>query len=253
LHGLVKVQKSLMDSGVDEEIIVKQEIEIPECTNDGDLGSSSSPETVDLKPNLQTLEIGSKNSAFQPYKPLTILTNLQRGNVKTLCRDPAPAHPLTFQERAAKGSLVEDDINDSNVNSLDSDGLTALMWATFHGKLSTVELLLNKGADVNSTGPDGQTALMFASAKGHTDTLNHLLSCGADIELEDDFGNTPLMHAAHYNQPQSINILLSHGASLTKPNFIGDNSYDIAFRRGHKASQYAIEVHLKKILESNAA
>lgn len=42
---------------------------------------------------------------------LTILTNLQRGNVKTLCRDAVPTHPLSFQEKAAKGSLVESDIN----------------------------------------------------------------------------------------------------------------------------------------------
>lgn len=140
---------------------------------------------------------------------------------------------------------------DSNVNSMDSEGLTALMWAVFHGKLNIVELLINKNADVNIPGPDGQTPLMFAVR--HIDVLNYLLASGAELEAEDEYGNTALIHASHYNQSQSVSTLLMHGASMTKPNFIGDNAYDIAFKKGSRASQFAMEMHLKKILESHIA
>ncbi|XP_021945663.1 ankyrin repeat family A protein 2 [Folsomia candida] len=248
-----------MDPGF--EATIKQEIpELPECPSDFDLNVLVEIDSIDLKPpaphiqqqqQQSPLEIGSKNSAFQPYKPLTILTNLQRGNVKTLGRDAAPSQPLTFQEKAAKGSLLDTDINDKNVNSLDSDGLTALMWASFHGKVCIAEMLVNKGVDVNMTGPDGQTSLMFSAAKGHVDVSNYLLSSGAELEAEDEFGNTALMHAAHYNQPACVSELLIHGASMTKPNFIGDTAFDIAFKKGHRATQHAMEMHLKKILEAN--
>jgi hypothetical protein len=51
------------------------------------------------------------NTFIWNLQPLTILTNLQRGNVKTLCKDAPPPHPLTFQERAAKGDLTENEVN----------------------------------------------------------------------------------------------------------------------------------------------
>lgn len=99
------------------------------------------------------------------------------------------------------------------MNSLDSDGLTALMWASFHGKVCIAEMLVNKGVDVNMTGPDGQTSLMFSAAKGHVDVSNYLLSSGAELEAEDEFGNTALMHAAHYvcsNSFPFLEFLLSY-------------------------------------------
>jgi len=197
------------------------------------------------------LEIGSRNSAFQPYKGLTILTNLQRGNVKTLCRDPVPTHPFTFQEKAAKGILTEEEIDGSeDVDAMDPEGLTALMWAAFHGKLPTLQLLISRGADVKSEGPDGQTALMFAAVKGHIEVLDCLVSHGAIVEAEDEYGSTALMHAVNYNQSQSVAQLLSHGASVTKQNFIGDNAFDICVRKGNKACQIVMEQHLKATLEN---
>jgi ankyrin repeat protein len=244
-----------MDTDITPEITIKEEIlEFPDSEFLDALCSASVDDQdamLDIKPP-QPPEIGSRNSAFQPYKPLTILTNLQRGNVKTHCKDTPPPHPLSFQERAAKGSLTECEINESNVNSMDSSGLTGMMWGAFHGKLEMLELFVKKGGDVNASGPDGQTALMYAAAKGHLEVMRYLISVGADVEGEDDFGNTALMHAANVNQIASVNELLNQGASFSKTNFIGDNAFEIAYQRGNRAAQYSIELHLKKLLESSS-
>lgn len=56
---------------------------------------------------------------------------------------------------------------------------------------------------------------------------------------------------SYQNQPACVSELLIHGASMTKPNFIGDTAFDIAFKKGHRATQHAMEMHLKKILEAN--
>jgi len=50
----------------------------------------------------------------------------------------------------------------ANVNAKDKDGTDALMSASVRGHKDIVELLLKNGAQVNSQNSDGHTALMFA-------------------------------------------------------------------------------------------
>ena len=60
-------------------------------------------------------------------------------------------------------------------------GQTALMLAVSHGRLETVKLLLQVGADVNIQDNDGSTALMCASEHGHLEIVRLLLQ-HPDIE-----------------------------------------------------------------------
>lgn len=55
-------------------------------------------------------------------------------------------------------------------------GQTALMLAVSHGRLDTVRLLLEAGADVNIQDEDGSTALMCAAEHGHLDIIKLLLA-----------------------------------------------------------------------------
>lgn len=50
------------------------------------------------------------------------------------------------------------------------------MLAASHGRLDTVKLLLEAGAEINLQDEDGSTALMCASEHGHAEIVRYLLS-----------------------------------------------------------------------------
>jgi hypothetical protein len=58
-----------------------------------------------------------------------------------------------------------------DVNSVDSEGMTALMWAACYGQTSVVEFLLAEGADTDYADLWGKTALMKAATNGHEDIV----------------------------------------------------------------------------------
>ena len=51
---------------------------------------------------------------------------------------------------------------ETEINSKDSQGKTALIWAAYTGNEEIVQLLLEKFADVKVKANDGSTALLFA-------------------------------------------------------------------------------------------
>jgi hypothetical protein len=73
----------------------------------------------------------------------------------------------------------------ANVNSR-REGFTALFWASYLGKKSTVELLLAQPEiKVNELTEDGGTALMAAVEKGHVEVVELLVKAGADVKITD--------------------------------------------------------------------
>lgn len=79
-----------------------------------------------------------------------------------------------------KASLSSKD----NKNELDENGLGLIHWATDRNQLQILELLLNnKDININLQDSDGQTALHFASSCGHLDCIRLLIQHGADRKL----------------------------------------------------------------------
>jgi ankyrin repeat protein len=135
-----------------------------------------------------------------------------------------------------------------DVNAVELDGSTALMWATYkvdrdlvrallkrgakvnvkshYGssalteavKLSDVELvrlLLDAHADPDSANQDGQTALMLAASLGALDVAKLLIQKGARVNAVETYrGQTALMWAAAEKRPELVELLLAHHADF---------------------------------------
>lgn len=75
-------------------------------------------------------------------------------------------------------------------------GLTALLLAARDGHATTVQALLDGGADINQVSAgDHSSPLLIATINGHFDLALHLLELGADPTLASDAGATPLYGA----------------------------------------------------------
>lgn len=114
-----------------------------------------------------------------------MLTNLQRGNVQTKTSTSIPER--TVHQLAAQGEIFARNIDAiPDLNEADESGLTPLMWASSYGQLSTVKLLLERGACCLKTSLNGETALHFAASNGHIHLVKELLSHGAAVNSFDD-------------------------------------------------------------------
>jgi ankyrin repeat protein len=74
-------------------------------------------------------------------------------------------------------------------------GMTPLLYAARDGRMETVRLLLDGGADVNQPDVNGITPLIIAITNNHPDVARFLIDRGADIKAVDWYGRTPLWAA----------------------------------------------------------
>jgi len=195
-------------------------------------------------------EDGEHKSAFLPYKPRTVLTNLQRGNVQTETIVMNPVQ-LSFHQKAGKGELTQCDIDnvDVEINQADSNGMTPLMWSSAYGQVPTAAMLLRAGSFHSTKGLEGETAIHLAAAGGHTEIIKILIVSGASVNEIDDYSNTPLMYAAFNNHAHALNELLNNNADLTLFNLNDDTALSIAIKRSCKETQSVIEGYLFMLLQ----
>eukprot|EP00656_Telonema_subtile_P020903 TRINITY_DN2195_c0_g1_i33.p1 TRINITY_DN2195_c0_g1~~TRINITY_DN2195_c0_g1_i33.p1 ORF type:complete len:729 (+),score=313.91 TRINITY_DN2195_c0_g1_i33:75-2261(+) len=76
----------------------------------------------------------------------------------------------------------------ANVNSDDSQGVSALMLAAMGGQLEAVRLLLQLGANESHLAKDGRTVLMFGVR--HTEIIQILIDAGVDVLAWDQENST---------------------------------------------------------------
>ncbi|XP_022910579.2 ankyrin repeat family A protein 2 [Onthophagus taurus] len=198
----------------------------------------------------EVLQDGSRKSAFQPYKNIgSVLTNLQRGNVPAETPIPQPTD-INFHTRAGQGEITQQDIDsEQSVDICDSNGLTALHWASAYGQLPTVQLLLNNKAEVDRKGPKSETALLLAAEGGHIDIIRLLLKNGAAVNHVDDTGCSALMYAAAGNHAHSCNELFLYGADLNMTNFNNETAFSLAVDYKSHLAQSVIENFIVSLLE----
>jgi TonB family protein len=79
-----------------------------------------------------------------------------------------------------------------DIDGIDRDGWTALMYAA-RGKMpEMVSLLVRAGAKLDVQNEDGETALIIAVKEGRVEAARQLLMAGAKLDLRDQKGRTAL-------------------------------------------------------------
>lgn len=100
----------------------------------------------------------------------------------------------------------------ADVNAADTDGATALQWASHRDDLDSADVLIRAGAAVNAANDLGATPLWIASVNGSSAMVRRLLEAGADPNLRLLLGETPVMAAARSGNAEVVEQLLARGA-----------------------------------------
>jgi ankyrin repeat protein len=112
--------------------------------------------------------------------------------------------------------------------------VTEFLDRAFLGNSAAVQKAIGAGMDVNAVDEEQRTALMFAASGDNTETVSLLLDAGAEINVVDtDEGFTALMHAAAEGQASVVKILLDHAADPDLRDADGDTAKDFATQNGH--------------------
>lgn len=120
------------------------------------------------------------------------------------------------------------------VNTLDENNRSALMYASFEGYTEIMESLISNGADPDLRDINGRTALIFAASGPFPAAVHLLLEKGADVNVQDrDEHYTALMYAAAEGQLENVKLLIEYGADPTVNDVDGDNALVFARNNNH--------------------
>ncbi len=131
-----------------------------------------------------------------------------------------------------------------DVNGMDEEGRTALMFSSFNGFSEIVLLLLDEGAGIDRRDSMGRTALLYAATGPFPETVRILLDKGAEPNVVDSNEHfSPLMHAAAEGNLEVVKILLEAGSDPALKDVDGDNAASFARQAGHIAVADYLEAH----------
>lgn len=104
-------------------------------------------------------------------------------DVEAFCKAAMRGHVDTLREMLEKH-------DDSLLDARDNIQACALTWAAFGGHDDAISTLLTAGAKINAPGTDDRPAIAWAAEMGKLQTVNLLLESGADPSLQDSTGKT---------------------------------------------------------------
>ncbi len=159
-------------------------------------------------------------------KAVAMVESLRAGNLKGFLsaasddpkllntRGPEGSTPFMYAVLYASPSTLEKLLElGADSNKPNDAKATALMWAA--ADFNKTRLLLQHGADVNARSSDMRTPLMIAARRpGNSATVKLLLDRGAKPNPNDHpaVESSPLTEAATAGDAASVELLLSHGA-----------------------------------------
>uniref|UniRef100_A0A8C4R2T7 Usher syndrome 1Ga (autosomal recessive) n=1 Tax=Eptatretus burgeri TaxID=7764 RepID=A0A8C4R2T7_EPTBU len=104
------------------------------------------------------------------------------------------------------------------LNAPDEDGMTPTLWASYHGNLEALRVIVSRGGDPDKCDIWGNTPLHLAAANGHMHCLTFLVSFGANTWCLDNDYHTPLDMAAVKSHMDCVRYLDSIAAKQTSLN-----------------------------------
>lgn len=104
----------------------------------------------------------------------------------------------------------------ADVNAAQGDGMTALHWAAYNGRVGLVETLLAAGASTGVTTRIGSyTPLHHAARNGFADVVEALIAAGADVEAVTSTGAARALHLAGASgREAAVRALIDGGAEV---------------------------------------
>ena len=200
--GNTEVLKVLLEVGAD--------VESPNA--DGQTALLSVARTGNVEAAKLLLDRGAKVDAKEKW-----------GGQTPLMWASARRHPAMMQLLISRGADVNAASIDRNYQrhvtaegrpkSLDSGGLTPLLYAARENCRACVDVLLENKADIDLPDPDGATPLLVAVMNANWDLAKQLIDAGADVNQWDVFGEAPL-----YTAIDLRNRIDGGRASIDEPN-----------------------------------
>jgi ankyrin repeat protein len=111
------------------------------------------------------------------------------------------------------------------------------------GERAQALTLLAAGTDVNALQSDGSSALLYAAYNGDAELVEQLLDAGADPNLRNEYGSFPLSEAVQQGSVEVIELLLEHDADPAVSNLEGETALMVAARSGHLAAAELLIEH----------
>ncbi len=129
---------------------------------------------------------------------------------------PDGSSPLLWAVNRSEPGIVEALLaKKADPNAANQFGATPLTEAARVGDASMVKMLLAAGAKVDSANPDGETALMVAIQGGDLPIVEMLVNAGANVNTIEKFHDqTPLIYAAAGGRADMVKLLLAKGADV---------------------------------------
>uniref|UniRef100_A0A3B5ANX9 CARD- and ANK-containing Inflammasome Adaptor Protein n=1 Tax=Stegastes partitus TaxID=144197 RepID=A0A3B5ANX9_9TELE len=170
----------------------------------------------------KNLNVTQKIPALRGIKE-TKRSNVEKAGRSTVLsgKKDKPAHGKSenlLHMIAANGEpqLLEELLEDTDINAVNSSNKTLLHVAAEQELLSTIQLLICKGARLDLQDDVGHTALHTAASRGHTEIIRVLMKAGAPIHTLDSQGKTPIHLAAENEHLDSIKILVKEEAKQSE-------------------------------------
>lgn len=154
------------------------------------------------------------------YIIISIIIYINISIISTSCKNISVQDnksPATTGDTIPEGPVINPVVDDTLSVFPMAPANDSIFEAALSGLRSEVIRMLNTGIDINSLDQDGRTVLMYASFDGHTELMRDLLKRGVNVNLQDNYGRTALMLASSGPFPDAVKLLLDHGAD---PNIV---------------------------------
>lgn len=224
--GLVQVCRFLLDHGIDSTIVSLQGYTAAQ------IASERAQPMLQTRENTPNSEVVVGSPTVTPVVELAPSRNDSCNALPALEATPSPStweKQLLEASKAGDLEQVRQLCPKHNVNCRDTEGRhsTPLHFAAGYNRLSTVEYLLENGADVHAKDRGGLVPLHNACSYGHFDVAELLIKHGAVVNVADLWKFTPLHEAAAKGKYEICKLLIRHGADPEKKNRDGKTPLDL--------------------------